>query len=124
MAVRKFYKGFSTRTYEQGGSLARYDVACIAEDLSNEIFTVKGERLYMPDYGTRIPLLVFEPNDEDTIDILKEDVAAVIEKDPRVELVDIGVVQYIDMQMLVCVAKVKYIEFDVTDDLYINVTSR
>ena len=123
--IRKFYKGFSTRTYEATGQrFALYDVACIQEDLMNEIFTIKGERVHMPTYGTRVPLLTFEPNDQDTADILQEDVETVIKHDPRVELLNIDILQAVDKQALICVAKVRYKEFDVVQDLYIEVNSR
>lgn len=123
--IRKFYKGFCTRNYEQTGKrFAVYDVACIQEDLMNEIFTIRGERVHMPAYGTRVPLLTFEPNDQETSDILKEDVTTVIKHDPRVELLNIDIIQAVDKQALVCIAKVRYKEFDVVQDLYIEVNSR
>jgi phage baseplate assembly protein W len=123
--LRKFYKGFSTRSYEEKGvAFSIYDVECIQEDLMNEIFTIKGERLHMPTYGTRIPLLVFEPNDDETATIIEEDVTTVINHDPRVELIDLNVIQAKDTQALICVAKVRYKEFDVVQDLYIEVNSR
>ena len=37
------------------------------------LLTQKGERYYMPDYGTNLLKFVFEPNDDDTVDDIKED---------------------------------------------------
>lgn len=120
-----YYKGFSTRRYEdKGGSLALYNVDCIQEDLMNELFTIRGERINMPTYGTRIPLLVFEPNDTETEDILREDVTTVIKHDPRVELLALDIIVAKDRNALIASAKVRYIEFNVVKDLYIEVNSR
>ena len=37
------------------------------------LLTQKGERYYMPDYGTNLLKFIFEPNDDDTIEDVKED---------------------------------------------------
>jgi phage baseplate assembly protein W len=124
-SIKKFYKGFSTRNYESnGGSFEIYNVACIQEDLMNEIFTVRGTRVYMPTYGTRIPILTFEPNDADTIDVIKEDITTVCANDPRVILQGIAIEQNPNNNSLVAIASITYIEFDVTSDLFIEIESR
>lgn len=124
MATYKFYRGFSTRRYEEsGGSFALYNVDLIEEDLFNELFTVKGERVEMPDFGTRIPLLTFEPNDTQAADVLQEDVTTVISNDPRVELVACDIISDVDVHRLICVAKVRYKEFNVVKDLRIEIGS-
>jgi phage baseplate assembly protein W len=121
----KFYRGFSTKSYEsKGKGFVLYNVELIEEDLFNELFTIKGERLEMPDFGTRIPLLIFEPNDTQSADVLKEDVTAVISHDPRVNLVACDIVSSPDNHRLICVAKVRYIEFNVVKDLRIEIGSR
>lgn len=121
----KFYRGFSTKGYEsRGKGFALYNVELIEEDLFNELFTIKGERLEMPDFGTRIPLLAFEPNDSTSTDILIEDVTAVINNDPRVELQACDVVVQPDDYKLICIAKVRYVEFNVVKDLKIEINSR
>lgn len=123
--VYKFYRGFSTQAYEASGrGFVLYNVELIEQDLFNELFTIKGERLEMPTFGTRIPLLVFEPNDTQSADVLKEDVTTVIKNDPRVELVACDIVSQPDTYRLICIAKVKYLEFNVTKDLRIEIGSR
>jgi len=37
------------------------------------LLTQKGERYYMPDYGTNLLKFIFEPNDDDTVEDVKED---------------------------------------------------
>lgn len=121
----KFYRGFSTKAYEETGKgFVLYNVDLIEEDLMNELMTIKGERLELPNFGTRIPLLIFEPNDVETALILKEDVETVIKGDPRVELLNCDVITSPDIHRMVCVAKVRYIEFNVVKDLRIEVGSR
>lgn len=123
--VYKFYRGFSTKAYESAGKgFVLYNVELIEEDLFNELFTLKGERLEMPEFGTRIPLLIFEPNDTMTADILKEDVTQTIKNDPRVELMACDIVVRPDIHQLICIAKVRYIEFNVVKDLRIEIGSR
>ena len=125
MAISKYYKGFSTRNYEMsGGGFDIYNVKCIEEDLMNEIFTIRGERLYMPTYGTRIPLLTFEPNDAATMDVVREDIKTVISNDPRVSLQALSVSQAPNEMAIIAVAVVNYIEFNVTSDLAITINSQ
>jgi len=123
---KQFYNGFSTRYYEeQGGKFDLHDVNLIAEDLMNEIMTPRGSRLFMPDFGTRIPLLIFEPNDAATMDVIREDITTVVSHDPRVQLVgEIAFIQNPDTYALVAVAKLNYVEFAVTKDLFIQINSR
>ena len=124
-SIISFYKGFSTRNYEEtGNTFELYNVSCIQEDLLNEIFTIRGERLYMPTYGTRIPILIFEQNDAQTMDVIREDITRVINNDPRVILQDLAVEQIPDSYSIFAVAKITYIAFNVTSDMQIIVTSR
>lgn len=124
-SATKFYKGFSTRSYhDQGGSFEVFNVRCIEEDLMNEIFTTRGERVMMPSFGTRIPLLVFELNDPESQNVMREDLTTVFNNDPRVKLLALDVLPAIDKNALVAIAKLNYIEFNVTKDLRIEVNSR
>ena len=123
--IKRFYKGFSTRAYEaKGGSFELYDINLVSEDLMNEIFTIVGDRIRMPTYGTRIPLLIFEPNDAQVYDIIKEDLKKVVSHDPRVELVALDVIPDPDQNRLIAIMKLNYIEFNVTKDLMIYVSSQ
>jgi hypothetical protein len=52
------WKGFSTRDYYKSGAhFQKNDLAIIKEGILNFIFTLRGERLYDPDYGTDIPTM-------------------------------------------------------------------
>lgn len=124
--MRSFYKGFSTRYYEGVGAhlFDMYDIKLVEEDLMNELFTIIGERLHMPEFGTRIPLLLFEPGDTETAEILEEDVRKVIDRDPRVALEALSIITPNDKNTLIAVAKIRYLEFNVVQDLNIEVGSR
>jgi phage baseplate assembly protein W len=123
--LKKFYVGFRTRNYEEkGGSFDVYNVECVEQDILNAIFTVRGERLMMPNYGTRIPLMTFEPGDQQTIGIIKQDLMTVFQQEPRVEVVNLDVVPATEKNALVVVAKLNYLEFNVTKDLYITIESQ
>ena len=123
--TKKYYKGFSTRDYEMsGGSFEIFNVKVIEEDLLNEILTIRGECLYMPKFGTRIPILTFEPNDAESLDIVREDITNVINNDPRVSLLELDVQSSPDQNLILAVAKINYIEFNVVKDLNLTVGSR
>jgi phage baseplate assembly protein W len=123
--LKRFYKGFDTATYEEkGGSFDVYDVECVERDLLREIFTVKGERIYMPDYGTRIPLMIFEMNDQESADVIRGDLEMVFSHDPRVQLLNLDIVQARDKNAVVAIAKVNYKEFAITRDLWIEINSQ
>ena len=124
-AIRKFYKGFSTRNYhDTGEGFETYNIACVEEDLLNHIFTIKGERVHMPEFGTRIPLMVFEINDEESQSIIEDDLRYVFTYDPRVKLVNLTVVPDEDTNLIVAIATLNYIEFSVTKDLHIEIRSQ
>lgn len=124
--IKKFYKGFSTRNYEEnGGVFEIYNVKCVEEDLLNEIFTVKGDRLKMPNsFGTRIPIMEFELNDTDTEDVIREDLTAVFDRDPRVEVLNLDIIRVPERNIIIASAKLRYIEFNVTKDLAITISSK
>jgi phage baseplate assembly protein W len=119
------FNGFSTRNYENsGGSFGIYDVALIEEDLTNEIMTAVGDRLYMPNFGTRIPSLVFEPNDAQVFDVIREDITTVVSNDPRCILLGLSVSQVTNQNMIIAVAQIQYLNFGVTGELNIQINSR
>lgn len=47
-------------------------------NLKNLLLTSKGERLYLPTYGTGILNLLFEPNTPDLVEDLKDDISSSI----------------------------------------------
>lgn len=103
------YVGFSTfgntgRGFQLNGK------ELITRDILNHIYTLKGERVMMPDFGTRIPLMAFEPLDQLTLAAVEEDLRAVIDYDVRVKLVDIAVMALPDNNAIVAFLDLEYVE--------------
>ncbi len=123
--MANLYKGFSTKSYNENGvSFGVYNIDCIKQDLMNHIFTIPGERLHMPSWGTRIPTLVFEPNDEEVLDIITDDLTMVFNADPRVELLSLDVFSLPDNNAIVALAHLLYKEFNVSEELNIEIRSK
>ena len=108
------YIGFST-FQKKGFRLTGKDL--VNRDLMNHIYTLRGERVMMPAFGTRIPLLTFEPLDQQTISAIEEDLTAVAKYDPRVELLDLAVMALPDNNTIVALMDLKYVELDIVDTL-------
>lgn len=119
-----FYRGFSTRNASKpGGSFTLTNKALVNEDLMNHIFTEYFERPHMPSFGTRIPSLVFEPNDAQVRAIIEEDLRKVFNYDPRVQLQNLQVLSLPDNNAIVAVATLLYLELKVVGDLKIEIYS-
>lgn len=115
------YRGYSSYEYERSGTFNITDVDCVKLDLLNHIFTRRGDRIMMPNFGTRIPDLAFEPLDEITLDILEEDLRAVFAFDPRVNLLQLSIIPSYDTNSVTATARLLYIELDLTGNIDINI---
>jgi len=122
--ARTIYKGFSTKNWGSARSLSLSNIDLVKQDLLNHIYTVRGERVFMPAFGTRIPLLTFEPNDDRTRAIIEEDLTQVFNYDPRVRLIALNVVSLPDNNAIVAFADLLYVEFNVRDVLKIEISPR
>lgn len=69
----------------------------------------------MPDFGTTIPDMVFEPLTEDLLFQIDSQLRNVFNYDPRVEIESLDIYPFYDTQTVYAVASLKYIELDVTD---------
>lgn len=120
MVTRNLYKGFSTQEFETNKSLVLRDVELVKRDLLNHIFTRRGERVKMPTYGTVIPDIIFDPLDEQTIEIIEQDLLTVVDFDPRITLRSINIVPLFDDNALVASLDLDYVELDLNDILEIR----
>lgn len=113
------YRGFSTRTSmkTRGKTFSTRDIDTVKQDLLNHIYTIPGERVMLPDFGTRIPMLAFEPIDDKTIEIIREDLYKVFNYDPRVEVLAVTVLALPDNNTVLALADLLYIEFEVKETL-------
>jgi phage baseplate assembly protein W len=121
--TKAIYKGFSTANWIKTKSFSLTNIALVNQDLLNQVWTIKGERVFMPEYGTRIPILTFEPNDSTTVDIIRTDLTAVFNSDPRVKLISLNISQLPNNGAIIAIANLLYIEFQVTGYLNIEIPS-
>ncbi len=118
------YRGFSTNGWLQSQQTRLNNIELVKRDLLNHIWTTKGERVMMPSFGTRIPLLTFEPNDDRTRRIVEEDLTDVFNYDPRVTLMGLQVLAFPDNNAIIAMADLLYVEFEVREVLNIEVPTQ
>ena len=65
----------------------------VQQAIETLIMTPVGSRKFLPDYGTSIPTLLFEPLDEGTVILIRNEIRRGVKKwEPRVDLRDVKVV--------------------------------
>ena len=121
VAKAGLYKGYSSHEFDRIKSFKLNDFELVKMDLLNHIFTRKGERVMMPDFGTQIPDLVFEPLDDEMLGTLHDELAYVFDYDPRVDTLQLEVVPDFDNSSVFVIAKLFYIEFKVDDTLELRI---
>lgn len=119
--IQGLYKGFSSFEFQRKKTFKINDIELVKLDLLNHIFTKRGERVMMPNFGTVIPEMVFEPLDETTVDIVESEVTRVLNFDPRVEILEMQVQPDYDQGSLYVGARVLYIELNRVDNLELNI---
>lgn len=119
--ARGLYRGFSSFQYEKEKTFKVNDLELVKLDLLSHIFTRRGERVMMPMFGTRIPDLAFEPLDDITLDILRNDLLEVFKFDPRVSVLDLVITPNADENSVSATARLLYIELNLVDDLNLNI---
>lgn len=115
------YNGFSTHNWANRRTFSLSGIELVKRDLFNHIYTIKGERVMMPGFGTRIPVLAFEPNDEETRSVIEQDLTEVFNYDPRVQLISLNVMCLPDNNTILALADLLYLELNVRDVLHIEV---
>lgn len=115
------YKGFSTEKWLTDRHFSMSNIETVEKDILNHIFTEKGSRVMMPEFGTRIPLMAFEPLDPKTIDIIRSDLMEVFDYDPRVKLIDLKIFPLSSNNALIAKADLLYVEFNQRLVLHIEV---
>ena len=110
-------KGYSSVNRDTGGrTLLNFELA--KQDLMNTLYTNKGERLMMPEYGNDAIATQFQPMTSHTADSLKKGISKTIDNDPRLTL------KYIDTQMnqnsITVYLTVFYVPIEAEDTLILN----
>jgi len=110
--------------YTTVGSLtsAKYltDLELAKQDLSNHFAIRKGEKWTNPEFGSNLPLYVFEPLDETTILNIEQDVEDVINYDPRFEQVTKNVIVNRDDSAVTVIIKLIYLPTTTPTDLVLK----
>lgn len=119
--MAKIYKGYSSFEFQNNGTFQLTDVDLVKMDLLNHIFTRRGERVMMPKFGTSIPDMTFEPIDDDLIDEIRDQLEIVFDYDPRVEVLELAVVPYEDMNTVRVNAILNFIELNTVDNFNLNI---
>jgi len=96
------------------------NIALVKRDLENHFATPMGSRVMLPNFGTRIYEMLFDPFDEYTKNAIIEDAIRVVQSDPRVELVSIDVYQ--EDQALNVIMVLLFNPEAVTDNLFVTFT--
>lgn len=115
------YSGYSTFEYQDKKTLSITDISLVKLDLLNHIFTSYGERVMMPNFGSIIPEVVFEPLDEDTVTTIEEELTDIFNFDPRVELLELVPIINTDENLVEMHVKLFFVEFDIVDNMDLNI---
>lgn len=95
--------------------LTKTDAQAIKADLMHLILTNKGERLYLPDFGTNLRRHIFNPNDSHThSDIRHEINEAVAKYLPNLQVNDV----LIERSQQTEYAATVRIDYTITDDVF------
>jgi phage baseplate assembly protein W len=120
--VESIYVGGTLLT-DLGKGFRRTGKELVKADLLYHMFTKKGERVMMPDFGTNLQDLVFEPNDPITRTQILNEIQAVIDQDPRVELIRSTLTFDENNHTITVDVLLRFIELEVVDTLNISFPS-
>jgi phage baseplate assembly protein W len=107
------YRGLST--VAESGEFALYDIGLIKQDIINHFHIRRGEKLENPSFGTIIWDLLYEPLTEEVKDLILEDVAEIINYDPRVSSEQILVSEYESGIQIEC--DLVYLPYNISENL-------
>jgi len=111
------FKGFSTVDRVRA-PYTLTDADLIKQDLLNELYTRKGERVMRPNFGSIVWDLLMDPSTPDLDRRVKEDIERIVGKDPRIELLRTQV-SVLDHTILAEV-DLKFLPFNDVDKLYLE----
>jgi len=117
--AKMIYRGFSTASQleRKDRSFGTSGIETVKRDLLNAIWTIKGERPMNPDFGTTIPMMAFEPLDEDTVSTIESQLRTVIAAEPRVQLDELVVLALPDNNAIVAIIDLTYLRLNLTETM-------
>lgn len=107
------YRGFSSKNGKNGFKL--YDIDLVKQDIINNFYIRKGEKLENPDFGTVIWDLLFDPLTEDLKKTIALDVQTIINYDPRISVNSVTVDS--TEQGIRIEADITYIPFNIAEKM-------
>lgn len=110
------YRGFSTKVSSKKYSLTDFVLA--KQDLINYFQIRKGEKLMQPEFGTIIWDMLFEPLNDETQQIITNDITRIVGYDPRLAVGQVAVNQQ-DKGFLIEIT-LTYIPTDQTELIALN----
>lgn len=96
------------------------NVDLVKRDILNQFYTLPGERVMLPSFGSRIPILLMDPFDNATKDAIIQDAIRVIQSEPRVQLSNINVFE--KDQAITLVITLNFLPESRQDDLFVSFT--
>lgn len=118
--MKKLYRGFSTKNFLKSKSFRLYDAELVKEDILRHIFTSLRSRPFVPEFGSIINTIIFQPLDEETVEEIFTDIQRVLESDPRVAIVEYNVIPNEETSTVLIAAVLNYIELNFTDRFDLN----
>lgn len=95
--------------------LTEDDNSAIKADLLHLLLTIKGQRLYNPEFGTNLLRYIFEPNDGFTFEGIKGEIETQVKKYlPNLNITNISVEQSTESEY----AAVVRLDYTITDDVF------
>jgi phage baseplate assembly protein W len=77
------------------------DMRLVKNDVLQLLFTLRGERVHRPTFGTRLRSTVFEPLTQPVLDDLRSDIiSAINENEPRLINIDVAMTTISEKQLL------------------------
>ena len=110
------YRGFSTKRNAKKYVLTDYELA--KQDLLNYFSIRRGEKLMQPTFGTIIWDMLFEPLEESTQQIIKQDIMKIISYDPRLQVGQVAITQ--ENNGLLIQLTLSYVNSDQTETIALN----
>lgn len=87
----------------------------IKADLMHLLLTRKGQRIYNPDFGTNLMKYIFEPNDSLTLESVKNEVNASVNKYlPKLKVINLSVTQSTTNEYVATIR----IDYVITEDVF------
>ncbi len=115
------YRGYSTFEFQRNKNLRLTDIELVKMDLLNHIFTFRGTRVMMPNFGSMIPEMAFEPLDEILVDDVYNELLNIFNYDPRVALISLTITPDFDNNAVLAQAQLNFIELNMVDGFELNI---